>query len=165
MKRRLVDFTVVVFTVVALAVAGCGRKQPVDKVTYMADDDPRMNAAMETARSTVNTFIIALQSPNAGRSAFSVKLAFTDGGHTEHMWLAPVTYDGKSFHGTVNNDPEKVKTVKMGQQVTVEPSKISDWMFVENRKLVGGQTLRVLRNALTPAERADFDKSMPFVVD
>ena len=51
-----------------------------------------------------------------------------------------------SFQGTVNNEPEKVKTVKMGQKVTVA-AKISDWMYVENRKLVGGYTMRVLRSA------------------
>ena len=38
-------------------------------------------------------------------------------------------------------------------------------MYVENRKLVGGYTLRVLRDAVTAAERAEFDKSVPFVVE
>ena len=61
--------------------------------------------------------------------------------------------------------PEKIRSVRMGQRVTVAPAKISDWMYVENRRLVGGHTLRVLRDALTPAERADFDASVPFVVE
>ena len=99
------------------------------------------------------------------KTAFSVKMAFTDGGGTEHIWLAPVTYDGTSFRGTVNNEPQIVRSVKMGQKVTVAPAQISDWMYVENRKLVGGQTLRVMRDALSPAERADFDKGLPFRVE
>jgi uncharacterized protein YegJ (DUF2314 family) len=154
--------TLIVF---ALVLAGCGKEHPADNVVDVAHDDPRMNAAMEKARSTVGTFIASLKSPKPGQSAFSVKLAFTDDGTVEHMWLVPVSYDGHVFHGTVNNEPEKLKTVKMGDEVTVAPSKISDWMYVENRKLVGGYTLRVLRDALTPAERADFDKSVPFVVE
>ena len=154
-----------IVALLAIAVAGCGKKQSADKVTYVADDDPRMNAAMEKARSTVNTFITALKSPKAGQSAFSVKMAFTDGSNIEHLWLTPVSFDGRNFQGTVNNEPEKVKTAKMGQKVTIAPAKISDWMYVENRKLVGGQTLRVLRDALTPAERADFDKSVPFFIE
>jgi uncharacterized protein YegJ (DUF2314 family) len=149
----------------AFLVGGCSKKHPADKVTYVADDDPRMNAAMVKARSTVNTFIAALKSPQPGQSAFSVKMAFTDGTNTEHMWLTPVSYDGTQFQGTVNNEPEKVNTVKLGQKVTVAPSKISDWMYVENQKLVGGLTLRVLRDALTPAERVDFDKGVPFVIE
>jgi uncharacterized protein YegJ (DUF2314 family) len=154
-----------VVAVLAVVLAGCGKKHPADKVTYVAADDARMNAAIEKARSTVNTFIAALKSPKPSQSAFSVKMAFTDGADIEHMWLTPVTYDGTSFQGTVDNEPEKVKNVKMGQRVSVTPSKISDWMYVENRKLVGGQTLRVLRDSLTPAERADFDKSVPFVIE
>lgn len=154
-----------VVAVVTLAVAGCGKKHPVDKVAMVSDDDPRMNAAMDKARSTVNAFIAALKSPKPGQTAFSVKMAFTDGASTEYMWLAPVSFDGTNFQGTINNEPEKVKTVKLGQKATVAPAKISDWMYVENRKLVGGQTLRVLRNALSPAERAEFDKGVPFTVD
>ena len=151
--------------IVALAVIGCGKKQSADKVTYVADDDPRMNAAMDKARSTVKTFTVALQSPKAGQISFAIKMGFTDGGNTEHMWLTPVTFDGSKFTGTVNNQPEKVKSVKIGEKVTVAPDKISDWMYIDNRKLVGGETLRVLRATLTPAERADFDKSVPFVVE
>ncbi|MCZ2342132.1 MAG: DUF2314 domain-containing protein [Bacteroidales bacterium] len=154
-----------IVAVVALALVGCGKKHPADKVTYVADDDPRMNVAMEKARASVKRFTAALKSPKAGQSAFSIKMAFTDGGNTEHMWLTPVTFDGTKFTGTVNNEPEKVKSVKMGQKVTVAPDKISDWMYIDNRKLVGGETLRVLRDGLTPAERADFDKSVPFVVE
>ena len=156
---------ITVAVVLAIALSGCGKKQPADKVTYVADDDPRMNAAIDKARSTVKAFITALKAPKPGQSAFSVKMAFTDGGSAEHMWLTPVSFDGSKFTGTVNNEPEKVKTVKMGQKVTVAPDKISDWMYIDNRKLVGGETLRVLRDAMTPSERADFDKSVPFVIE
>ena len=154
-----------IVAVVALALAGCSNKHPADKVMDVADDDPRMNAAMEKGQATVKTFVAAPKSPKGGQSAFSIKVAFTDGGKTEHMWLTQVTFDGSKFTGTVNNEPVKVKSVKMGQKVTVAPDKISDWMYIENGRLVGGETLRVLRAAMTPEERADFDKSVPFVVE
>ena len=154
-----------IFAVLTLLLAGCAKKHPADNVTYVADDDPRMNAAIEKARSTVNTFITALKTPRASQTAFSVKMAFTDGPNTEHMWLTPVRFDGKHFQGTISNEPEQVKSVKMGQQASVEPSKSSDWMFVENRKLVGGYTIRALRDALPPSERAAFDKGATFVIE
>ena len=161
-----------VVAVMMLALCGCGKKPPTgakdmrpDKVTYVADDDPRMNAAIEKDRATVDTFIAALKAPKASQSAFSIKMAFTEGVNTEHMWLTPVTYDGTNFQGTINNEAAKVKNVKMGQKVSAAPSKISDWMYIDNRKLVGGYTLRVLRDALTPAERTDFDRSVPFVIE
>ena len=160
MARLLAFAAVFVF-----ALGGCSKKQPVDKISYVASDDPRMNAAIDKARSTVKAFIAALNSPKAGQTGFTVKMAFTDRGNTEHMWLTPVAFDGTKFIGTVNNDPEFVKSVKIGQRVTVAPEKISDWMYVQNGRLVGGETLRVLRAAMTPAERADFDKSVPFTVE
>ncbi|MGL6096472.1 MAG: DUF2314 domain-containing protein [Fimbriiglobus sp.] len=154
-----------IVAVLAFALTGCGKKQPSDKVTIVAKDDPRMKAAIGKARATVNTFTAALKTPKPGQSGFAIKMAFTDGDTTEHMWLTDVSFDGSTFTGTVNNEPEMVKTVKMGQQVTVTPDKISDWMYVENRKLVGGETLRSLRDALPAAERPDFDKNLPFVIE
>jgi len=154
-----------ILVVLTIATTGCGKKAAEDKVTMVADDDPRMNAAIAKARSTVTTFTAALRSPKRSQTSFSIKMAFHDGKQTEHMWLTRVSFDGKNFQGTVNNEPRMVSNVKMGQQASVESEKISDWMFVENHKLVGGYTIRVLRDAMPEAERADFDKSVPFQVD
>src|SRR3954468_11410251 len=110
-----------------LLVSGCGRQNTTDKVTLVADNDPRMNAAIEKARGTTNTFITALRIPKSNQTGFAIKVPFTDGDQTEHMWLSSVSYDGKNFQATVDNEPENVKTVKLGQKLTVEPTKISDW--------------------------------------
>jgi uncharacterized protein YegJ (DUF2314 family) len=156
--------TLLCVVILILAVTGCGRK-PKDRVITVDSEDPRMNAAIEQARSTVGTFITALRAPKPTQLSFSVKMAITDGTHTEHMWLAPVSYDGKQFHGTLNNDPETVSNVKIGDKASIEPSKISDSMYVENGKLVGGYTIRVLRDGLPPGERTEFDRSVPFKIE
>ncbi|MCC7423119.1 MAG: DUF2314 domain-containing protein [Planctomycetaceae bacterium] len=145
--------------------SGCGNAGPVDRVTYVKDDDPKMNAAMEKARSTVQTFITALKAPKAGQTGFAIKKGFKDGDKGEHMWVSPVIFDGANFKGKINNDPQIVTNVKNGQAVTIAPDEISDWMFIDGRKLVGGETLRVLRDTLPVEERAAFDKSVPFVIE
>ncbi len=150
---------------VVLLLAGCSNRDPADKVTYVDASDSKMNAAIEQARSTADTFIAALQAPQPGQTGLSIKMAFTDGTNTEHMWLTDVKFDGTKFHGTVNNDPDRVKNVTNGQKASVARAEISDWMYVENGKLVGGYTLRVLRDGLSDAERADFDKSVPFAIE
>jgi uncharacterized protein YegJ (DUF2314 family) len=151
-----------VLAVVVLSAAGCAKQSP---VTRVARDDPRMNAAIQKARTSVGSFTAALKSPKPGATAFSVKAPFTDGTNTEHMWLTSVTFDGKLFHGAVNNKQEKVANVKFGDKVTVPTSQISDWMYVQNHKLIGGYTLRALRDALPASEQIEFDKSVPFTVD
>lgn len=40
----------------------------------------------------------------------------------------------------------------MGQSISVPAAEISDWMFVDNGRLVGGETLKVLRDTLPPDE-------------
>lgn len=161
MTQRCISVVGILF----LVLVGCEKKDSSDKVTRVSGDDAKMNAAIAKSRATTNTFIAALKSPKPGQVAFSVKKPFVEGEHVEHMWLTDVTFDGSQFTGLIGNEPEVVKNVKIGQKATVSPSEISDWMFIENRKLVGGETLRVLRDGLSAAERADFDKSVPFTVE
>ncbi|HEV8071908.1 MAG TPA: DUF2314 domain-containing protein [Planctomycetaceae bacterium] len=161
-----VRLIVVCFAVVAVAMRyGCSHTKSPDKVIHVRPDDPRMNAAIEKARASVGTFIAALQSPKPGQVGFGVKAKFTDGRHDEHIWLDDVTYDGVNFQGTIGNEPEMVNNVKNGQTATVAPAEISDWMYIENRKLVGGETIRVLRDSVSPSERAELDKSVNFIVE
>ncbi len=123
-----------------------------------------MNASMAKAKSTVATFEAALRSPKPSQSGFSVKVRITDGDQIEHFWTSDVTYDGTVFHARINNDPEEVTNVKVGQAVSVRPQDISDWMYVDHGILVGGYTVRALRDAMSPSDRADLDKTLPFSV-
>jgi uncharacterized protein YegJ (DUF2314 family) len=156
---------VVLLAAFILVAVSCAQRKSPDRVIHVSADDPRMNAAIAKARASVGTFIAALQSPKPGQVGFNVKAKFEDRGKVEHMWLVDLTYDGTNFHGTTDNEPEMVKNVKNGQRVMVAPAEISDWMYLEHRKLVGGETVRALRDNLTPAERSDFDKSVNFVVE
>ncbi len=151
--------------IVILLRFGYSRTKSPDRVIHVSENDPKMNAAIDKARASVDTFIAALQSPKPGQTGFNVKKKFEDGSKVEHIWLIQVTYDGTQFQGIVNNDPEMVKNVKFGQKVTVTPAEISDWMYLDNGKMVGGETVRVLLEGLSPAERDKFKKSVDFEVD
>ena len=134
-------------------------------ITYVADDDPAMQAAMKTAQKTVENFVRVLQSPGPNQSGFSVKVGIRDGEHSEAMWILPVEYDGSKFSGILNNEPDQVTTVKLGDRLESPRDEILDWMYVDDGKLVGGYTLRALRNRMTEEERKEFDDSLPFVVE
>jgi len=136
-----------------------------DKVTLVASDDAEMNAAIQKARDTVNTFIENLISPKPNQTYFFIKIRLADGDNSEHMWLNTVSYDGQFFYGNIANDPEFVKNIKPGDQVKVLPGDISDWMYVEDGKLVGGYTIRVLRNRLSAEEKRQFDSESWFKID
>ena len=136
-----------------------------DRVVSVPADDPAMNAAIAKARATVETFVTALRSPKPSQSMFSIKIRVSDGDAVEHFWLSAVSFDGAVFRGRIANDAETVKTVTFGEPVSARPAEISDWMYVDHGVLVGGYTLRVLRDMMSPSERAAFDKSIPFKVE
>ena len=159
------------FVILLVIIVGCGESGKVVKregepeVYGVAEKNTEMNAAIEKARQSVDTFIKALQDPGASQTFFSIKAKFTDGNEVEHIWLENVTYDGKKFQGKIGNEPLHLRNISLGDEVSVIPKDISDWMFVENGKLVGGFTLRVLRNQMSGEERKKFDESIPFVIE
>lgn len=134
-------------------------------VMAVKNDDPEMTAAMSRAQETLPQFISALRLPSPSQSDFTIKVGFTDAGDTEYMWVTPVTYDGTKFNGKLDNDPVQVRNVKLGDAVSVEPNRVADWMYVDDGKLVGGYTLRVLRDRMTPAQRRRYDESRPFKIE
>ena len=148
---------------ILLGFTGCGESDS-GNVVHVSDTDPAMNQAMAKARATSDQFAEALRNPGK-RSDFSLKAKFTEGSEAEHMWVNDIRVEGASFKGKLGNDPENLKKIRFGQSVTVSRDRVSDWMYVEDGKLVGGYTLRVLRDRMKPSERKKFDASLPFKIE
>lgn len=137
-----------------------------ENVFYAEDSDEVMNRAMEKARETLGYFERSIQSPKPGQRSFSAKVRLTDGARTEHLWLGDVKIDEDgSVYGTVSNEPVDLKNVSLGSKVLVIGEDISDWMIIENGRLIGGYTVRVYRDQLEEAAKADFDRSLGLIVD
>lgn len=137
-----------------------------DETINFADDDPVMNAAIQKAKNTVRAqFIPALQKPKPGQTGFAIKYPVKDGKQFEHFWISGVSYDGNRFTGQLDNDPQLVKNVKLGQRMVVRPEEISDWMYADQGRLMGGYTIRVIRDQLKGKERQEFDQAFPFKID
>jgi uncharacterized protein YegJ (DUF2314 family) len=130
---------------------------------------PNQHAAMQKAvtkaQKTVRQFIDALEHPAPGETDFEVKKPFVQSGEIEHIWLSDVKFLGGRFQGTVVNVPEKIKGLKLGQVVSVNPDEISDWMYIRSAKLVGGYTIRAHYNELTPEQKQEFDHSVDFRIE
>jgi uncharacterized protein YegJ (DUF2314 family) len=123
-----------------------------------------MKQAVHQARRTVGVFIQAMQHPAAGQHDFEVKKPFRQGDAVEHLWLSDVWFKGNRFHGYVDNRPRKIKGLKMGDRVSVNPNEISDWAFVQNGRLVGGYTIRVLYAHLSPERRKALEQEARFSI-
>ena len=53
----------------------------------------------------------------------------------------------------------------MGQLVSVNPNEISDWLYIDNGKLVGGYSVRVLYSELSPQDKQEFDRAADFKIE
>ena len=132
---------------------------------HVADNDKAMEHAVEHAQRSLGFFMAALHANKPGDTTFEIKKGFVDGDKCEHLWINRVTYDGKIFHGRINNRPLEVNNVHLGQRVTVTPREVSDWMFLKNGKLMVGYTTRVLYARLSPEDKALFDKEADFKIE
>lgn len=133
-------------------------------VSFVDDDDPKMNAAMKKAGETIGDFLEALEKPAPKQDMFAVKVGVGDGDNREYMWLTPVTFKEGQFSGTLNNEPVNPQKYKLGDTLVVPKGEVVDWMYANDGVLVGGYTLRVLRDSLSPEERVQFDAGLPMKI-
>ena len=142
----------------------------VDAVLFWKVLDPKkadhaaMRHAVTEARKTVGKFILALNHPAPGQQDFEVKKPFIQGDQVEHIWLSDVRFVGNRFQGRLDNQPRKIRGLKLGQLVSVNPDEISDWLYVDNGKLVGGYTVRAHYNELSPQQKQQFDRDADFKI-
>jgi uncharacterized protein YegJ (DUF2314 family) len=127
-------------------------------------DHTAMHQAVTQARKTVGEFIAALKHPVPGQQDFEVKKPFIQNGQVEHIWLSDVQFVDNRFQGRVDNQPRKVQGLKLGQLVSVNPNEISDWLYIDHGKLVGGYTVRVHYNELSPKEKQEFNRAADFKI-
>ena len=154
-----------------LPAAGCGGGGPADDgavlardgepdVVFTDDDDAEMNRAKAEAKRTYRQFVAALAAApeNPDMTGFTVKRPFADAdGGAEHIWIGDVAWDGERFAGRLANDPVAVPGLSYGDPVTADPDEISDWMYFDGDRMVGGYTVRVLHWRLPPEDRAAFE--------
>ena len=124
-----------------------------------------MHRAVIQARKTVGTFIAALKNPAPGQKDFEIKKPFMQNGEIEHIWLSDVQFTGNRFQARVDNQPRKIQGLKLGQVVSVDPKEISDWLYIDNGKLVGGYTVRVQYSELSAKEKHEFDRAADFKIE
>jgi uncharacterized protein YegJ (DUF2314 family) len=135
-----------------------------DSVIPVRADDPEMLAAINSARQSVAQFIDAFSHPKPGQRAFLLKMPFSKGSAVEYLWIADLDFRGETPMGTVADAPSKVD-LKFMQRVQIDITKLSDWMYIDNGKLVGGFTTRVLRKRMSSSERKEMDAQCGFTID
>ena len=135
-------------------------------VESVKSNDAEMNAAIQQAKDSFPLFIKAFQSPTFTQSYFAVKVKFSygNGENGEHIWVSQLTFSDNQFTGVVGNEPLYVKDIKLGDSVIINNDDVSDWMIIDDGKLLGGFTIYVIRNSMTENERKQFESESSFIM-
>ena len=117
--------------------------------------DAEMNAAIARARDTLPTFWASCDAPKPTEIGHALKVRFDVGAEVEHIWVSDVRKlsDG-NYSGRFANEPSDLLGKNVGDQVKFKQTDISDWMFMRNEKVVGGETIKALLKSM-PKEEAD----------
>ncbi len=130
-------------------------------IVDVSTEDEKMNWAMEKAQITLHYFEECLVNPKPNQQYFSIKVKIVDEPNVEHIWLTNPEFDDEgNLFGVIGNEPSMVKTVSLNQKIGIEKSLVSDWMIIENGRLIGGYTIRAIRDNLPESELQDFDKNL-----
>lgn len=140
--------------VVFLIVVCCGCSKSPETLVKGGYDEQEMEAAIDRARSEVDSFIAEMSKGNG--TDFAVKVPLEDKEETEHFWLTDIVYRNGKFEGKIGNEPGMVTNVKEGQKWSVKKSEISDWMFMRDGKMHGNYTMRPLLKTMPEEEAAKF---------
>lgn len=161
--KSITLLSVAICCVLSLGLSACskqGGSAREDKIINVADDDKEMNAAIAKARSTLPHFWEVFEKPQRGEQDFALKVAITDKNGTEHFWAVDIERKDGKIKGTLNNEPNIVESVKMGQRMEITETNISDWMYIRDKKMVGNYTIVPLFKEMSKEEVAQFKAMM-----
>lgn len=144
----------------AILAAGLSCSDQGDGVINVADDDAEMKAAIAKANASLPQFWQAFEKPKADEKDFALKVRITDDNGTEHFWATDIQRKEGKILGTINNEPNTVEKVKLGDRVVIPEADISDWTFLRGEKMVGNYTLRVLFKQMPSKEVEAYKKMM-----
>jgi len=133
---------------------GVVRAQDRSPIVDLSSGDPEMNAAIAKARSTLPTFWASYDAPKSSETGHSLKVRFPNPKNNgEHIWIAEVKkLPNGAYSGRFANEPRDLPGKHAGDEVKFSEADISDWMFMRNGKIVGGETIKPTLKSLPKAD-------------
>lgn len=143
-----------VLLVCILLVSACS---PSSSVAGTPVTDEEFDAAVGEAHNTLRVLRQALLSPKPSYDFVGLKVRFTGSGAAEDIWTEPLDYfdgyftirmiDGVLIDPGLNTD----------RNVVVPLDKVIDWVIIEDDgNLIGGYTIRLSYEHMTPEEKVEF---------
>jgi uncharacterized protein YegJ (DUF2314 family) len=153
---------------VCLCIAACSSvptQIPTPIPTTQLNTDVEMEAAFQRARDTLDSFIQRIGTAHPNRTLVAVKVRFAlPDGSAQDLWVDQIRYREGSFRGVMGDDIPSLK-LSVDDKITIKRNNIVDWMIVEDGKLMGGYTIRLAFQRMTPEEKQRFLETVNYSVE
>ena len=148
-----------------LLVSACALTPAPVLTTSTPATDTELEAAIEQARETLDTFVERLATPHADRTFVAIKVRFFPPDESpQDIWVDDVTYTDGVLRGHMGDDIPSLK-LEAGEKITVAEKDIIDWMIVEEGKLIGGYTIRLAVQRMSTEERERFFETLDYSIE
>lgn len=127
--------------------------------------DAELEAAIRTARQSLDTFKEKIGTPHPDRTFVAVKVRFTPPDNVpQEIWVDEVTYIDGVLQGSMGDEIPSMR-LTAGETIRVDEKDIVDWMIVEEGKLIGGYTIRLAVLRMSPEEREQFLETLDYSIE
>jgi len=107
--------------------------------------DKELDRIADNARRSLPTFFRNLTRPEAGANNFFVKYPLSDDdGDAEQVWLGDIRVKDGIYYGRLANTPSLPGGKKKDKLIIFDPDKITDWMYTQDGKIIGGRSIKYL---------------------
>ncbi|HET6598019.1 MAG TPA: DUF2314 domain-containing protein [Anaerolineales bacterium] len=128
-------------------------------------EDAELEAAIAQARDSLDNFIAKITTPHPDRTLAAVKVRFTPPGEPpQDIWVDQVKYADDGLEGAMGDDLPLLR-LKFGETIKIAEEDIVDWAIVEDGKLVGGYTIRLAVQRMSPEEKERFLETLPYTIE
>mgnify|MGYP001219772287 CR=1 FL=1 len=161
MCKRL-QLTILLFLCV-VSVSSCA-SSPSTPVTPATDYE--FEAAVADAHSTMDTVRRALLSPKPSYAFIGLKIRVYGDSTFEDIWTEPVDYYNGAFTTQMVEGVTLDKGFHPNNMVRIPVKDVIDWMIVEDDgSLIGGYTIRLAYQHMTPEEQKEFIRITGYKVE
>jgi len=152
----------VLLIVSVLLLSSCGSAS----VSVAPVTDEEFDAAVEQAHSTLDTVRKALLSPKPSYVFIGLKIRVYGDSTYEDIWTEPVDYYNGAFTTQMVEGVAITTGYHPDNMVRVPLKDVIDWMIVEeDGNLIGGYTIRLSYDHMTPEEKEEFLKITGYVIE
>ncbi len=98
-------------------------------VISIADDNQQLLDGVAEAKRRWPEFVAAYANHDQARDNFAVKAPVTRSDVTEFIWMEITKLDAGRVHGTLQNEPVNLGSLKLGDPVEIAAGDINDWVY------------------------------------